>query len=84
MSIPHMMLTMNKSEKLIAGIKAEMEIKGESQYSLAKNHGIDQAAMSRFLNGKGYHFYPVIEQMLDALKLDIEVVREVRDDDTTR
>lgn len=64
-------MTMN--DDIREKVKSRMKELGLSQYKLDKEHGISQAAVSRFLSGKRYNVPDEIHKLLEVLGLNLKV-----------
>jgi transcriptional regulator with XRE-family HTH domain len=64
-------------------LRHAIESCGKSRYQLSQETGIDQATLSRFMNGKGGLSIPVLDQLGEVLGLKI-IVAKRRDTNRSR
>jgi transcriptional regulator with XRE-family HTH domain len=60
-----------KSKKLSDQIRQAIETCGKTRYLIGQDTGIDQATLSRFMNGKGGLSIPVLDRLGEYLGLNI-------------
>jgi predicted XRE-type DNA-binding protein len=59
--------------KLLAEITSAIEMSGLSRYRISKDTGIDQAQLSRLMQGKCGLGFDALERLCDYLELEITV-----------
>ena len=59
--------------QLLDQIKQAIESSGQSRYAISQATGIDQAVLSRLMNGKGAMGFDTLERLTDFLGLEIIV-----------
>lgn len=59
--------------QLLEQIRKAIEDCGQSRYAISQATGIDQAVLSRLMNGKGAMGFDTLERLTDFLELEIIV-----------
>ena len=59
--------------QLLDQIKQAIESSGQSRYAISQATGIDQAVLSRLMNGKGAMGFDTLDRLTDFLGLEIIV-----------
>ena len=62
-----------KRTKLSGQLRHAIDGCGKSRYVISQDTGIDQATLSRFMNGKGGLSIPILDTLADYLDLDITI-----------
>lgn len=65
-------MTARQLRRLADQIRAAIEMSQLSRYEMSKQSGVDEATLSRFVNGKGSLSLESIEKL--ALVLDLQIV----------
>lgn len=64
--------------QLLEQIRKAIEDCGQSRYAISKATGIDQAVLSRLMNGQGAMGFDTLERLTDFLELEIIVRPKAR------
>ncbi len=67
-----------KRTKLSDQLRHAIEGCGKSRYVISQDTGIDQATLSRFVNGTGGLSMPILDTLADYLDLDITIGSKAR------
>ena len=66
-------MTAKELQKLADQVRAAIAASDLSQYEIAKRSGVDEASLSRFMNGKGSLSFASLEKIAPVLRLQIIV-----------
>ena len=67
------MCVSRKRKRLSDQIREAIDVSGFSRYQIAKKTGIDQASMSRFMNGKAGLELAALDRIGELLGLELKV-----------
>ncbi len=69
-------VTMKKRAKLSDQVRQAVDSSGLTRYRIAKELGISEATMSRFMSGKGGLSMEYLDSLADLLHLDIRAPKQ--------